>query len=136
MGSSFQVCRLLSSRGWQVARRSIAQPFNLAKQLVMLRLSSSHLIRNNFPCHYLHFMYYYYYYYYYCCCCCCCCCLCWNLLLGLLILRLSISSLLESAIGITKCDDYYKVGQNKPWRDLLCFVRTPFKTSYSNNWPL
>ena len=26
----------------------------------MLRLSSSHLIRNNFPCHYLHFLYHYY----------------------------------------------------------------------------
>ena len=31
----------------------VAQPFNHAKQLVMLRLSSSHLIRNNFPCHFL-----------------------------------------------------------------------------------
>ena len=82
----------LSSRGWQVARQSVAQPFNHAKQLVMLRLSSSHPIGNNFPCHYLHFLYYYYY-----CCCCCCCCLWWNLFLGLLVLRLSISSLLQSA---------------------------------------
>ena len=29
------------------------QPFNHAKQLVMLRLSSSYLIRNNFSCHFL-----------------------------------------------------------------------------------
>ena len=75
----------LSSRGWQVGRQSVAQPFNHAKQLVMLRLSSSHPVGNNFPCYYLHFLYYYYY-------CCCCCCLWWNLFLGLLVLRLSISS--------------------------------------------
>ena len=31
----------------------VVQPFNHAKQLVMLRLSSSHLIWNNFPCHFL-----------------------------------------------------------------------------------
>ena len=31
----------------------VAQPFNHAKQLVMLRLSSSHLIWKNFPCHFL-----------------------------------------------------------------------------------
>ena len=31
----------------------VAQPFNHAKQLVMLMLSSSHLIRNNFSCHFL-----------------------------------------------------------------------------------
>ena len=31
----------------------VAQLFNHAKQMVMLRLSSSHLIRNNFPCHFL-----------------------------------------------------------------------------------
>ena len=30
-----------------------AQPFNHAKQLVMLRPSPSHLVRNNFPCHFL-----------------------------------------------------------------------------------
>ena len=98
----------LSSRGWQVARQSVAQPFYHAKQLVMLRLSSSHPIGNNFPCHYLHFLYYYYY-----CCCCCCCCLWWNLFLGLLVLRLSISSLLQSATE-----------QTLAWKDLLCFVKT------------
>ena len=43
----------------------VAQPFNNAKQLVVLRLSSSHLIRNNFPCHFLFFVFYYYYCYYY-----------------------------------------------------------------------
>ena len=31
----------------------VAQPFNHVKQLFMLRLSSSYLIRNNFPCHFL-----------------------------------------------------------------------------------
>ena len=31
----------------------VAQPFSQAKQLLMLRLSSSHLIPNNFPCHFL-----------------------------------------------------------------------------------
>ena len=48
--------------------------------------------------------------YYYCRC--CCCCRCWHLLLGLLVLRPSISSLLQSATSvITKCDSffYYKV---------------------------
>ena len=45
----------LSSCGWQVGRQSGAQPFNHAKQLVMLRLSSSRPIGNNFPCHYFFF---------------------------------------------------------------------------------
>ena len=48
-------------------------------------------------------------YYYYCR---CCCCRWWHLLLGLLVLRPSISSLLQSATSvITKCDSffYYKV---------------------------
>ena len=48
--------------------------------------------------------------YYYCCR--CCCCRWWRLLLGLLVLRPSISSLLQSATSvITKCDSvfYYKV---------------------------
>ena len=43
------------------------------------------------------------YYYYYCR---CCCCRWWHLLLGLLVLRPSISSLLQSAIGITKYDNF------------------------------
>ena len=30
----------------------VSQPFNHTKQLVMLRLSSSHLIRNFFSCHF------------------------------------------------------------------------------------
>ena len=50
-------------------------------------------------------------YYYYCR---CCCCRWWHLLLGLLVLRPSISSLLQSATSvITKCDSffYYKVRQ-------------------------
>ena len=52
--------------------------------------------------------YYYYYYYYCCCCCCCCCCRWWYLLLGLLVLQLSISSLLQNVISvITKCDRCY-----------------------------
>ena len=45
-------------------------------------------------------------------CCCCCCCLWWYLLLGLLVLRPSISSLLQSATTVaTRCDSsfYYKV---------------------------
>ena len=49
-------------------------------------------------------------YYYYCCC--CCCRRWWHLLLGLLVIRPSISSLLQSATSvITKCDSffYYKV---------------------------
>ena len=41
------------------------------------------------------------YYYYYCR---CCCCRWWHLLLGLLVLRPSISSLLQTAFFITKCD--------------------------------
>ena len=51
-------------------------------------------------------------YYFNCCCCCCCCCLWWYLLLGLLVLRPSISSLLQSATTVaTRCDSsfYYKV---------------------------
>ena len=50
-------------------------------------------------------------YYYYCR---CCCCRWWHLLLGLLVLRPSISSLLQSVTSvITKCDSffYYKVRQ-------------------------
>ena len=50
--------------------------------------------------------------YYFDCCCCCCCCLWWYLLLGLLVLRPSISSLLQSATTVaTRCDSsfYYKV---------------------------
>ena len=44
-------------------------------------------------------------YYYYCR---CCCCRWWHLLLGLLVLRPSISSLLQSATSvITKCDSYF-----------------------------
>ena len=46
------------------------------------------------------------------CYCRCCCCRWWHLLLGLLVLRPSISSLLQSATSvITKCDSffYYKV---------------------------
>ena len=49
-------------------------------------------------------------YYYYCCC--CCCRRWWHLLLGSLVLRPSISSLLQSETSvITKCDSffYYKV---------------------------
>ena len=41
--------------------------------------------------------YYYYYYYYYFSCCCCCCCRWWYVLLGLLVLRPSISGLFQSA---------------------------------------
>ena len=44
--------------------------------------------------------------------CCCCCCCWWYLLLGLLVLRPSISSLLQSATTVaTRCDSsfYYKV---------------------------
>ena len=44
-------------------------------------------------------------YYYYCR---CCCCRWWRLLLGLLVLRPSISSLLQSATSvITKCDSFF-----------------------------
>ena len=44
-------------------------------------------------------------YYYYCR---CCCCRWWHLLLGLLVLRPSISSLLQSATSvITKCDSFF-----------------------------
>ena len=45
------------------------------------------------------------YYYYYCC---CCCRRWWHLLLGSLVLRPSISSLLQSATSvITKCDSFF-----------------------------
>ena len=99
----------LSSRGWQVGRQSGAQPFNHAKQLVMLRLSSSRPIGNNFPCHYLHFLYYYY------CCCCCCCFLWWNLFLDLLVLRLSISSLLQSATSVITKSDRTNLSLERPF---------------------
>ena len=73
----------------------------------------------------------YYYYYMYYCCCCCSCCRWWYLLLGLLVLRPSISSLLQSATSvITKCDTvfYYKVCKvrgsvtrkcNKRWQSAI-----------------
>ena len=58
------------------------------------------------------FLLYYYCYYYYHFCCRCCCCRWWHWLLGLIVLRPSISSLLQSATSvITKCDRYYKVWQ-------------------------
>ena len=72
--------------------------------------------------------YYYYYYYYYCCC--CCCCRWWYLLLGLLVLRPSILSLLQSAtillqstIGITKCDRTYDSPGTKLLRPCYEFLR-------------
>ena len=55
-------------------------------------------------------LYYYCYYYHFCCR--CCCCRWWHWLLGLIVLRPSNSSLLQSATSvITKCDSffYYKV---------------------------
>ena len=54
------------------------------------------------------FLLYYYCYYYYHFCCRCCCCRWWHWLLGLIVLRPSISSLLRSATSvITKCDSFF-----------------------------
>ena len=112
--ASSPLCRLSFIMPAMVYVGHVAQPFNLAKQLVMLRLSSCHLIRNNFPCHYLHFLYYYYYYnyYYYCC---CCRCLMLKLIVGFTCPpTVNFKFIRKCDRYYTKCDDYYKVRQNKP----------------------
>ena len=54
-----------------------------------------------------------YYYYYYCCCCCCWCCRWWYLLLGLLVLRPSILSLLQSATILLQSAKEHTIAQEQ-----------------------